>query len=218
MKMPLSQTQLLVFNAITCFVKDLNVEFGQVQHSLALYARLIEHMNLSKEGAINKVIHSFTHFIGENQTAIEEREENKLQNDKIGYSEKAFICLKPLFRVAEADTKDVMWKHILTIYGILYPDSQAKEILRNMKSEVKSAENQLISDMVQKIVPHLDPEETNPMQAIMGLMTSGVFTELIGTMQKGMDNGNVNINSLMSQVSSMLGEQSDPTQKLLPKK
>lgn len=212
--MPLSQTQLLAFNAITCFVKDLNNEFGQRQHSLQLYCRLIEHMNLSQEAAIAKVTDGFVSFIGKNQLAIESRNVEGLTEDKVVYSDKVFILLKVLFMNADADTRGVMWKHLLTIYGLLYPNSQAKEILRNMNSEVKSAETALISDMVQKIVPHLNPEETNPMQAIMGLMSSGVFTELIGTMQKGMDDGSVNMNSLLGQVTSMFS-QPDPTNRLI---
>jgi hypothetical protein len=212
--MPLSQTQLLAFNAITGFVKDLNSEFGQRQHSLALYSRLIEHMNLSQETAINRVVEGFISFIGKNQSAIESRNTEGLTADKVSYSDRVYLTLKPLFAQADAETKEVMWRHLLTIYGLLYPDSQAKEILRKMNSEVKSAETAMISDMVQKIVPHLNPDETNPMQAIMGLMSSGVFTELIGTMQKGMDDGSVNMNSLLGQVTSMFA-QPDPTARLI---
>lgn len=208
--MPLSQTQLLVFNAINSFVKDLNVEFGPQQHSLALYARLIEHMNLSKEKAINNVVQGFMTYIGNNQTAIETRNESLLTNEKIVYSEKVFVLIKPLFSTADDQSKEVIWKHLLTIYGILFPDSQAKEILRKMNSETKSPESVLISNMVQKIVPHLNPEETNPMQAMMGLMSSGVLTELLGTMQKGMDEGNLNMNSLIGQVQSMLTQNELP--------
>lgn len=212
--MPLSQTQLLAFNAITGFVKDLASEFGQRQHSLALYARLIEHMNLSQESAINKVVEGFIGYIGKNQAAIESQDMEKLTAGKISYSERVYVTLKPLFNQADSETRAVMWKHLLTIYGLLYPNSQAKDILHKMNSEVKNAETAMISDMVQKIVPHLNPEETNPMQAIMGLMSSGVFTELIGTMQKGMDDGSVNIKSLLGQVTSMF-DQADPTARLI---
>lgn len=212
--MPLSQTQLLAFNAITGFTKDLASEFSQRQHSLALYARLIEHINLSQESAIIRVVDGFISYIGKNQVAIESRDVEKLSNEKIEYSARVFVLLKPLFLQADNDTKEVMWKHLLTIYGLLYPDSQAKDILRKMNSEVKNAETEMISNMVQKIVPHLNPDETNPMQAIMGLMSSGVFTELIGTMQKGMDDGSVNMNSLLGQVSTLFSQQ-DPTSKLI---
>jgi hypothetical protein len=212
--MPLSQTQLLAFNAITCFIKDLSTEFGQFQHSLALYSRLIDHMNLSQESGIGKIVSGFIVYIGKNQVAIESRDFSALTTDKISYSEKVYLILRPLFEKADSDTRDVMWKHLLTIYGLLYPDSHAKDILRKMNSEVKSAETALISDMVQKIIPHLNPEETNPMQAIMGLMSSGVFTDLIGTMQRGMDDGSVNMNALLGQVTTMFS-QPDPTARLI---
>lgn len=211
--MPLTQMQLLAFNAITGFVKDLSNEFKQKQHSLALYDRLIEHMGLSQEVAIRKVVDGFTTYISKNQTAIEQRDAEKLSSDKVVYSEKVFLVLRPLFDEADSETKEAMWKHLLTIYGILYPDSHAKDILRSMKSEVKNPETALISNMVEKIVPHLNPDETNPMQAIMSLMSSGVFTELVGTMQKEMDGGSINMNSLLGTVSTMFS-QPDPTARL----
>jgi hypothetical protein len=210
---PLTQTQLMTFNAITGFVAELNWAFGKQQHSLALYSRLIEHMNLSNTNAIKKTVDSFNSYISKNQSAIEAREEGKLSSDKIMYSDRVYINLTPLFRIADAETKGAMWRHLLTIYGVLYPDSQAKDILRKINTTEKTSESALISDMVNKIVPHLNTEETNPMQAIMGLMSSGVFTELIGSMQKGMDEGNIDMNKLMGQVTTMFS-QTDPTAKL----
>ena len=211
--MPLSPTHLLAFNAITGFLKDLSSEFGKRQHSLALYARLIEHMNLSQEVAINKVVNGFVAYIGKNQDALETQTEEKLTNDKIIYSEKIFVSLKPLFAQSDKETKSVIWRHLLTIYGLLYPDSRAKDILRKINSDVKSAESAVISSMIDKIAPHLDSDTTNPMQAIMGLMSSGVFTELIGTMQKGVDDGSINMNALLGQVTTMFS-QPDPTARL----
>ena len=204
--MGLSKTQLLAFNAISEFMKDLASNFGSKQPSLALYARLIEHMTLSQEIAIGKVVKSFSDYVSENQTAIEEKEDKKLTTTPISYSERLYLTLPPLFGMAENDIKIVMWKHLITIYGIFYPDSQAKDILRKMNESKGSAETELISSMVQKIVPHLNPDDTNPLQAIMGLVSSGVFTELIGTMQKGMDNGNIDMNGLMGQVQGMMAK------------
>ena len=212
--MPLSQSQLIAFNAISNFVSALGREFGTRQHSLALYARLIEHTTLSHEPAIVKHVEGFSKYIAANQSAIEESNESKLTSDKVEYSDRIFINLKPLFEAADVETKAVMWKHLLTIYGVLYPDSQAKEILRKMNTNVKSAEGDLIQTMVQKITPHLNPEETNPMQAIMGLMSSGVFTDLISTMQKGMDDGSIDVNNLLKNATGMFAGGS-PTDKLI---
>lgn len=201
---PLSQTQVLAFNAISTFVKSLGENFGASQHSLALYARLIEHMNLSQVSAISKVVNQFIKYISQNQEAIESRNVSKLKLNSIQYSDKVFINMKDIFSRADSETQEIIWKHLLTIYGIVYPDSQAKDILKRMNNQTKTPESELINDMVQKIVPHLSQQdESNPMQAIMGLMSSGVFTDLVQTMQKGMDNGNIDMNNLMGQVTTM---------------
>lgn len=68
----------------------------------------------------------------------------------------------------------------------------------------------LIQDMVEKIVPHLNTEDANPMQSIMGLMTSGVFSELMTSMQNGMNDGKVDMKSLMGQMTSMFAQDEPP--------
>lgn len=208
--MPLSQPHLLAFHAITGFIKDLASVFAQSHHSLALYARFIEHMNLSQEVPIKKIVSTFTSYIAKNQTAIETCDKTKLTNDRIEYSPKVHFTLSVLFAQADNETCEVMWKHLLTIYGILFPDSQAKEILKTINSKVKTPEAMLIQDMVEKIVPHLNTEDANPMQSIMGLMTSGVFSELMTSMQNGMNDGKVDMKSLMGQMTSMFAQDEPP--------
>lgn len=211
--MSLTDEQLCSFKAISNFVLALGGEFGSRQHSLALYARLVEHTTLSHENAILKHIEQFRNFVTANQVAIETSDEKAIVQDTITYSEKTFINMKHVFVMADADTKKVIWSHLLTILGIMFPSSQAKEILRKMKTHKKTAETELVGDMISKIVPHLNADETNPMQAVLGLMQSGVFSELVGTMQKGMDSGSVNVQSLLGTVGAMFA-QNDPTTKL----
>jgi len=213
--MPLSSIQLNSFSAVTNFVLALGKEFGTRQHSLALYSRLVEHTTLSHESAILRHLEAFNKYIIDNQAAIEATEEAKLNSDNIVYSDKLFIDLRAILAMADADTKKVIWSHLVTIYGVMYPDSQAKEILKKIKSQKTSSETQIVGDMIQKIVPHLSADETNPMQAVLGLMQSGVFSDLVNTMQKGMDDGSVNVQSLLGTVSSMFAQQ-DPTNKLPP--
>ena len=211
--MTLTSIQLNGFSAITNFVLALSKQFGNKQHSLALYARLIEHTTLSHEPAILKHLEAFSKYVSENQMAIENTEESKLNSTPITYSDKLYIDLSAIFKVAEPDIKKVIWQHLITILGILFPDSQAKEIMRKLKSQKKSSETELVGEMIQKIVPHLDAEETNPMQAVLGILQSGVFSDLVATMQKGMDDGTVNVQSLLGTMTTMFSQQ-DPAKKL----
>ncbi len=215
--MPLSGIELQSFNAITAFVKDLSKVFGEKYRPLALYARLIEHTTFSCEVAIIKNIQSFSVYILDNALAIESLAEEKLNDKNIVYSDKLFIELKNILATADQDTKKAIWNHLLTIYGLICPDSQAKEILKKIKTNQASGtgttDTRIIEGMIQKIAPHLSPDETNPMNAVMGLMQSGVFTDLVKGMQDGMDSGTVNVQSLFGTVSALFS-QPDPTAKL----
>jgi len=204
--MGLTVVQITGFNAISQFIKALGAEFGTKQHSLKLYARFVEHITLSNEKAISKIVETFTTFIINNQEAIETTDESKLTTERITFTEdKIYFTLKPLFKSADFDTKKVMWQHLITIYGIIFPDSKARDVLKKLK-ESPSHESAIISDMASKIAPHINKDETNPMNAIMGLMSSGIFTELINTVGKGMDEGTVDMASMMAKVQSMMAQ------------
>lgn len=212
--MPLEQNQLIAFNAITNFVTSLGKEFAPKQKSLALYLRLIENTTLTHEVAILKHIAAFSQFIEANQQAIENNSEEKFSVHEIVYSDKVKIDMKAIFGMADAETKSIIWKHLLTICGVIFPNSQARDVLKKMSEQKHTAETNLISEMISKIQPHLDPTETNPMNAIMGLVSSGVFTDLISTMNKGMDSGEMNVQSLLGTVTSIFS-QPNPTDKLI---
>jgi hypothetical protein len=168
---------------------------------------LISHTLLSHEVAITRHVDAFTKYISSNQLAIEAKAEEKLTDDKISYSDRVFIRLLPLIKSTDADTKEIIWKHLLTIYGILYPDSQAKDIIRQMNAAPKSGETEALQNMVSQLVPHLsEVDGSNPMSAIMGLVSSGVFSNLINTMQKGVEDGTLDMSTLLGSATSLLSQ------------
>jgi hypothetical protein len=218
--MPLTQTQLLAFQAIHTCMKDLAGAFGKQQKSLALYARLIEHMQISNEVSIVRVVSGFDDYIRVNQAAIEAKDEATLQDVNIAYSDKIFLNLAAIFKKADAETKSVIWAHLLTIYAILYPTSKAKEILRTSletpPQEATGAEASVIQEMIGKLQPHLSGGDgDNPMATIMGLVQSGVFAELMGTLDKGVNEKGLDPKSLLSILPTMMKSMGDPTDKLI---
>jgi len=197
----LTDTDFKCFRVIIDFVNDLGKEFGPVQKSLALYTRIISHTNFSHTAAIERHNEAFNKFIRSNQDAIETSDVSKLSDDHIVYSDNIFISMKPILNIADEATKKVIWQHLLTIYGVMYPDSNAKELLKKMKDS--NPESDLIQTIVNQITPHLDEANSdNPMSAIMGLVSSGAFTKVIETLQTNVDSGNVDMASLIGTATS----------------
>jgi len=208
----LDDSSLITFKAISNFVSALGSEFGKRQRSLALYCRLISKTTLSHEKPILKHIHSFRDFCIANREAIIDRDETKLQNHIIKYSKNVFINMDHIFKLSDKDNdkdnKDVIWNHILTISALVDPSSKAKEILKkNMEARRRNGESgteeEFLTNIIDKVEQHVDPS-ANPMQAVAGIMQSGIFTELIGSMSGGLTDGSLDIGKLMGTVQTMV--------------
>ena len=60
--------------------------------------------------------------------------------------------------------------------------------------------------MINKVEDTMDGGTVNnPMEAITKMMTSGVFSELVGNMTNGLQSGELNIGNLLGSVNDMVG-------------
>ena len=207
----MSDTSLITFKAISNFTNALNEIFGKEQRSLALYNRLINKTTIAHEKAINKHIVSFRDFSLKNREAFKNKDLNSFTTYTISYSSKVFIDLKPLFASSDKETQQAIWNHILTIAALVDPAGKAKELLKeNLESQGHTGnEPEFLSNIVEKVEEHVNPD-ANPMEAIGAIMNSGIFNELIGGMQSGISNGELDLSKLMGAVQGMvtsLGQQ-----------
>ena len=198
---------LLPFKAIHTFVMSLNEEFGARQKSLRLYARLIEHTTFSPahELPIRKHVQAFTSFCTRNRDAIYEKEANRLDFPRIEYSERVYIDLKELFRIADADQRQVMWQHVLTISALVDGTGRAKQILKENQEAPKSNEGDFLSSILDKVEKTVKLDNTsNPMEAITQIMSSGLFSELMGSMNSQVNAGQLDLGKMMGMVQGMM--------------
>jgi hypothetical protein len=129
----------------------------------------------------------------------------------IQYSERVYIDIKLILKIADEQTCDAIWNHLLTISAFVDPAGNAKEILKaNLKAtngdninENMFLEN--IISQVEKAIPSNGSGEADPMKMISSIMQSGVFTELIGGMNQGLSNGSLDIGKLMGTVQGLIG-------------
>lgn len=208
----MSGNHLLVFHAIANFVDELNSEFGKQYRSLKLYSHLITKTTLVHEKAINKHIKAFTEFVVNNKDAIIEKDVSKIVLTKISYSNRVYIDMAMIFKSSDAETKDIIWNHLLAISALVDPTSNAKQILVNQNKKTGN----FLENMTEKLNEHIDPESANPMEAISSIMKSGLFTELVQSMGSGLANGSLDINQMLNSVQSITENQDENTGDMQP--
>ena len=200
-----TDNSLIAFKAISKFINDLSEMFGESQRPLHLYAFLLSRTTLAHETPIMKHMDCFRTFCIENREAISSMDASKLVNPVIQYSEKVNIDMNPIFEKADASTTKTIWKHLLTISAIVDPTGEARKILKEVKSQGNEAD--FLSNMMEKIEKNVD-SNANPMEAITSMMSSGIFTELIGGMGSGIQDGTLDLGKLMGTVQKMVSKMS----------
>ena len=211
---------LLTFKAISTFTNDLSEIFGTDYHSLKLYQRLLDKTTITHEKAISKHIDAFKHFCVSNRDAILNKNLSKLNNDKIEYSSRVYIDIVSIMKKADTETVNVIWKHLLNISAFVDPAGKAKEILKKNSSE-SSNESDFLENIINKVESNINPNSSNPLEAVSTLMSSGVFNDLVSGMNTKLQDGSLDLGKLVGTVEKMCstlippqvgnnGEQSSP--------
>jgi hypothetical protein len=194
---------LVIFKSISDFVKTLTECFGDDFINLQLYNRLIEKTTLVHKDAITKHVSIFKTFCEVNEDAIVEKDISKLKEPIVRYSEKVFVNIEEVFNKGDGDSQSIIWKHLLFLSAYFNKDISLKGMIGDNK-ESKGTEFDFIQNMMSKVESNLDDNVSNPMDAISSMMSNGVFGELVNNMTSGLQNGELNIGSLMGTVNEMV--------------
>lgn len=201
----------MIFEAIKAFVNDLGEFFAKDSHSLALYERLLNKTSLEHKEAVEKHITAFRKFCVDNETSIFNK--TPTFNESIVYSPRVFIDMNEIFKLSSDDeTKNAIWSHLLTITALVNPGSGALTVLKNTTSsssipkfEGKADEDDFLNNIISKVEQHVNPEATNPQEAIASIMSSGLITDLVGSLNTGISSGKLDLSKMMSSVQKMVG-------------
>lgn len=208
----IDNSSVLIFKAITTFINDLQTEFGAKYKSISLYHRLLEKTGIMHTGPVLKHIDCFRAFFTKNKEAMETQDVKKFADSKIIYSERVYVDMETVLRHSDRDSAPIIWKHLLTIWGVIDPTSQAKQSLREMMKNENGDENKeanFLSNIIDKVEQSVDPSKmntSNPMEMVQGLMQSGVFSELISGMQGGLSDGSLDMSKLLGSVQGMMSK------------
>jgi hypothetical protein len=191
-----------IFNSIKDFVFNLNECYGDNYTNISLYNNLLQKTTNFHTEAIAKNNEIFRRFCLDNEICILNKNYN-LSVNRITFSEKMYIDISEVFSECCDDSeKEIIWKHIALIYSYFKPSTHLKDMLTTTK---KTNESNFLQDMIGKVEDTLDGGGVNnPMEAITKMMTSGVFTELVGNMTNGLQSGELNIGGLLGSVNDMV--------------
>lgn len=213
-----SDNTVFLFKCIVNFIHDLNELYGEEQKSLQYYNLLMEKTGIVHQEPIKKHIKIFYDFCRENEDAILEKDCTKITKWKIEYSEKVFIDLKTIYESTDDENREILWKHFLTLLAVLNPTSRAKEIIAAQKeSKIKEGklanEEDFLTNIIQKVSGSINVTESDdPAKMMTGLMSSGIFTELVDDMNNGISNGDLDIGKMMSSLQGVMGNLSNVIQ------
>ena len=201
------------FHTISSFVKELQELYGKKYYNISLYNRILEKTPITNQTAIFKHISIFSEFIKKNRDAILEKNSDKLTWDRIIFSKKIYINIKDVLKESDTDTKNAIWKYILAISFTTIQTDDIKEKIKQLlltpssdNSNEEGKESDFIKNFMSKIENNFkDKEFKDPMSATAELFQSGIFTDMVQTMNQDVQDGKIDINKLLKSVQGMLG-------------
>lgn len=202
-----TESDIITFKKISDFIRDLGEMFSKKQKSLQLYVRLIDHTAFHHEKPILKHIEAFKKFCSLNRTAIEAKKAEQLVSPMIQYSERVFIDMSKIFQLADSESVDAIWKHLLFITSSVDPLSKAKQLLESSFKDSQGSSNELkfMDGFIKDLEKTVDPDDS-PTDAIGKIFQSGVLQNMIEKVGKSVESGDIKIENLLSQVQTMSGK------------
>jgi hypothetical protein len=190
------------FSKILTFVKELNNAFGNKYKNVNLYYKLLKKTPISNKVAMEKQNAIFKNFASSNKEFIISKNIKDLKQENIAFSEKVYINIYDIVCEADPDTSDIIFKHLQLVSYLLCNDDSIKQALI---APSQDNESKFINNFMSKIETTFKEENfTDPLSATMNLLQSGIFTDIVKTMNTDISSGKLNINKLLGSVQGMM--------------
>lgn len=203
------------FRVISTFVNDLGEVFADEVHSLALYERLLNKTTPAHTEAIEKHVNTFKTFLTENEESILNKKTPF--TGIISYSPKVFIDMNEIMKLKMDDeTRDTIWSHLLTLSAIVANSTKSRETLKEkaaskavvpapMKFDGEGDEEDFLNKIIAKVETQVNPNVSDPQEAIGSLMNSNLIPELVTSLNSGISSGKLDLTKMLSSVQKMVG-------------
>lgn len=198
---------LKVFTKALAFVSELTRVNNDPQ--INIYYKVMKKTPIGNEIAIKKHVNTFSNYIIKNENAILNKSIKDLTTDKIVLNDKVYLEIAKYFT---STNTDVMFQHLLLLLHLCKPSDNSKQKLIELSSNSSNSssssngeagENKFLSKYIKKMEEEYgDKEFTDPVNAAMSMMQSGMITNLIQDISEGVKSGELNPESLLSSVQS----------------
>jgi len=195
------------FASILDFVQDLKKSTKVKYKPLALFNRFLTSVTFSNRETITNIVDIFREFLQENDKAILEKNIELLEQKNIVYSAKVSMNLKTVYNLLHDESRDSFWKHLLIIYARIDPNSGAKNVLIEDSRAISVAPAgmpnfDLFGDVFKKVneytVAKGDDLSDNPIEVVTDMLKSGFFTDILQTVQGQVQNGQIDMSSMLT--------------------
>jgi hypothetical protein len=203
---------LKVFSKILSFIKELNDTFGDKHDNVRLFYKLYKKTSILDVDKVKTRVELFKKFVLDNKDDIING--TKLSVDEIKISEKVYIKFTELFKDCDKDTSLTILKHLRLILYIINPSEELKTaIITPSKDSQNSKEDEFLKNFMNKVEDTFKDGDipTDPLQATMSLLQSGVISDLMGNITSSINNGGLDIKKLLGSVQGMMGNLQNET-------
>ena len=200
---------LKFFSKAIIFVNELNKVFSDKHPNIRLYYKLMKKTPVGNTKAIEKHVQLLIEYITTNTEAIKNKSIKQLQPKNIIFTDKIFLNLTECLSNTDKETRNTMFTHLQLLLYISNPNDELKNILQKTSSSpsTKPEESKFIDDFIGKIEHQFNEQEfKDPLSAAMNMMQSGLFSEIIQSMNDGVKSGSLNPQKLLGSVQGMLGD------------
>jgi len=179
-----------IFNKFCDFVNDLHEVFGEKMKSLKMFHVLVSSLKEKYpdqpekyQDQINTHVQRLTEFLSANKEAILQQDANLIVQKNLSCSERIYIDFELVLRHSEEQS--AIWKHLLFLYSLCDPQSNAKSVLNKFLEE-DTPENNIIKNIASQLeqtnITQQFSNTSNPMEMMAMLNSSGLMSSIMGSM------------------------------------
>ena len=139
------------YHAIQMFVHEMNELYGDSYKPLAMYSRLLDRTEDRHEVAIQKHVQAFRKFVIANRKAILDKNDFDMRVQKVKYSEHVFVNVHTILGMADTETKEAIWQHLLVLSAMLDANSAAKRQIQQQQQSVGTNPDAMLSGIMEMV-------------------------------------------------------------------
>lgn len=209
-----------IFKAIVEFVDQLNDVFGKEDINVNKCYKILVKTSLTNRKVIDRHLVIFHSFLEMNRMPILGRVHTEFPEQSICLTERIKMNMKEIIEKADESTRKIIWQHLFNIMFLFNPEDElVKNELKLSIANNDTRENKFLMDTFSKFENVMKSNTENgdevkdPMSMMSGLLQSGFLNEMIGSINNGVNKGDLNIKSLIGTVQNLLGNLSETIEK-----